>query len=295
MRNFVSFIIASIIYTALIFLILNQPSSSFSLPEFSLNWEEVAQMEFTDTDPIAELRKAEEAEAARIKAEKEAAEKARAEAKAKAEAEAAEKAEQQRKAEEKRIADLKEKERKKKELKKKEEQKKLAQQAKKFSKKESKKIAKTKTEAKNESLNKVDFGSNFRANNTWGSSNLGSNFAKTGSNLGGKSSGSNTGKVKGTGENSANYNKALQALINKNCQRRYPKKEERNGVSASLAVAFSVAPNGTLTNIRISRSSGNSLFDEAALAGVRAVGSFRPTPDGKTRAFNIPISFRPRR
>jgi TonB family protein len=52
-------------------------------------------------------------------------------------------------------------------------------------------------------------------------------------------------------------------------------------------VEFEVLPNGTFQNYRVVRSSGDTAFDQAALAAFQRVARYRPTPDGKLKRWTI--------
>ncbi|HKB90572.1 MAG TPA: cell envelope integrity protein TolA [Opitutaceae bacterium] len=57
-------------------------------------------------------------------------------------------------------------------------------------------------------------------------------------------------------------------------------------------VQFAISANGGLSNIRIVKSSGNSEFDQSAIAAFAAVGSIGPTPDGKGDTWVLDFSVR---
>ena len=63
------------------------------------------------------------------------------------------------------------------------------------------------------------------------------------------------------------------------------------GSGGTVVVSFGVSGGGGLTYARISRSSGQSGLDQAALAAVRRSGPFPPTPDQQTHTFSIPFHF----
>ncbi len=56
-------------------------------------------------------------------------------------------------------------------------------------------------------------------------------------------------------------------------------------------VAFTVAPDGRL-EFRLVASSGDPGFDQSVLAAFRAVGRYRPTPDGESYTWTIPFRSR---
>jgi len=61
------------------------------------------------------------------------------------------------------------------------------------------------------------------------------------------------------------------------------------GVSDQLkaGVTFEIAADGTISNPRIARTSGNRDFDEAVLAAFRKVRSIGPTPNGKSETWTV--------
>jgi protein TonB len=56
-------------------------------------------------------------------------------------------------------------------------------------------------------------------------------------------------------------------------------------------VTFAIGPGGGLRAARISKSSGNSALDQAALASVRRAGPFPPPPAGAKSTYSIQIYF----
>jgi protein TonB len=56
-------------------------------------------------------------------------------------------------------------------------------------------------------------------------------------------------------------------------------------------VTFAIGPGGGLRAARISKSSGNSALDQAALASVRRAGPFPPPPAGAKSIYSIQIYF----
>ncbi|SFI49095.1 energy transducer TonB [Celeribacter neptunius] len=78
-------------------------------------------------------------------------------------------------------------------------------------------------------------------------------------------------------------------------KKRYP--SAARGAKGQVTLRITVARSGALRDVAISRSSGNSTLDQAALRAVQSVGQFRPAPDslGKTSyTFTLQISFAPR-
>ena len=74
---------------------------------------------------------------------------------------------------------------------------------------------------------------------------------------------------------------------------RYPAAAGR--VTGEVLVDFTVSANGTASAIRISRSSGHTALDQAALDTVRRAAPFPAIPAGANRAswpFTVPLAFK---
>lgn len=64
------------------------------------------------------------------------------------------------------------------------------------------------------------------------------------------------------------------------------------GASGSATVTFAIGPGGAIRAARVSRSSGKTQLDQAALATVRGAGPFPPLPQGAKSTYSIQIYFR---
>jgi TonB family protein len=64
------------------------------------------------------------------------------------------------------------------------------------------------------------------------------------------------------------------------------------GVSLVAEVVFDVSATGSITNVRLSSSSGNSAFDQSVLSAFRRVASAGPTPTGQAHSFSLPFRMR---
>ncbi len=74
---------------------------------------------------------------------------------------------------------------------------------------------------------------------------------------------------------------------------RYP--SSARGSDGEAHVTFTVAADGSVSRIALSRSSGNAALDDAALAAVRRAAPFPPIPEGAGRSswtFSFPVAFR---
>lgn len=75
---------------------------------------------------------------------------------------------------------------------------------------------------------------------------------------------------------------------------RYPREAKRQGIRGDVVVSFVVAGIGGVGNIRIAKSSGFPVLDEAAKDAVRRAAPFPPIPPGAGRAswpFSVPLGF----
>ena len=59
----------------------------------------------------------------------------------------------------------------------------------------------------------------------------------------------------------------------------YPPEAGKAGVEGTAGLAFEIAKDGGLVDVRLSTSSGSEVLDQAALAAVRAGMPFPPVPD----------------
>ena len=75
---------------------------------------------------------------------------------------------------------------------------------------------------------------------------------------------------------------------------RYPKQARAKRLRGQAVVSFVVGSNGSVSGIRVARSSGHSILDNAALDTVRRAAPFPPIPSGAGRsswAFSVPLAF----
>jgi protein TonB len=70
----------------------------------------------------------------------------------------------------------------------------------------------------------------------------------------------------------------------------YPDEPKKKGISGTTTVAFSIDQNGQVSRVRVNRSSGDALLDEAALSAVQRAAPFPPPPAPANIA--IPLIFR---
>ncbi|WP_349435291.1 energy transducer TonB [Pararhizobium sp. A13] len=90
----------------------------------------------------------------------------------------------------------------------------------------------------------------------------------------------------------SNYKGKVRSKVQRHF--RYPKAADRAGIKGTVQVSFTILANGGVSNVRISKSSGSPVLDEAALDAVRGAEPFPKIPDAANRgswAFNIPLQF----
>jgi protein TonB len=88
------------------------------------------------------------------------------------------------------------------------------------------------------------------------------------------------------------YLGALVGAIHRN--KHYPRAARARRDEGKVVVSFVIRKTGRLEDIRIARSSGSELLDEAALETIRRVNPFRPLPDELRKeswALAVPIVF----
>ncbi len=104
------------------------------------------------------------------------------------------------------------------------------------------------------------------------------------------------------GENGANGRKAVagqnamsvdafRAAVLARIARNKPSTDLASLAQGVVVVTFGVGAGGEAQSARISRSSGHSILDNAALQTVRRASPFPPPPPGAPRNFNVPIRF----
>jgi protein TonB len=89
----------------------------------------------------------------------------------------------------------------------------------------------------------------------------------------------------GDGGNTAALRRLLEALQQ---AVRYPWAARRRGLEGTVVLSFRVSPEGVPVDVRVLRSSGHKMLDEAALRGLK-----RATPLPRVSGLlRVPISFR---
>ncbi|UUP15980.1 energy transducer TonB family protein [Nitratireductor thuwali] len=75
---------------------------------------------------------------------------------------------------------------------------------------------------------------------------------------------------------------------------RYPRQAKRDGLRGEVHVAFTISSGGGVTGIRIVRSSGSPVLDQAAVETVRRAAPFPAIPSAAGRTnwpFTVPLAF----
>lgn len=75
---------------------------------------------------------------------------------------------------------------------------------------------------------------------------------------------------------------------------RYPREARSKRIRGEVVVSFSVSANGGVSSVRIARSSGHSILDNAAKDAVRRAAPFPRIPAGAGRSnwsFSVPLGF----
>jgi protein TonB len=91
---------------------------------------------------------------------------------------------------------------------------------------------------------------------------------------------------------SRDYQSRLQRLVERN--KYYPLQARRNGVQGKATVSFTVRRDGKIERIVLSRSSGRSILDQAAITTIKRIGKAPPFPNDIKRTtwrFSMPISY----
>jgi protein TonB len=105
---------------------------------------------------------------------------------------------------------------------------------------------------------------------------------------GGRGDGSPTGKKAAE----RRYLDELQRAIARH--RYYPPKARKRDIEGSVTLYFVIHADGRIGDIRVARSSGSRLLDDAGLRTLERLGRFKPIPNsiGRSRwPLRVPISF----
>ncbi|WP_346908218.1 TonB family protein [uncultured Roseibium sp.] len=90
----------------------------------------------------------------------------------------------------------------------------------------------------------------------------------------------------------SNYNGKV--LVKLRRAKRYPSQARRDRLQGTATVSFTVARSGAVSGVRLARSSGHSLLDQAALEMVHRASPMPKVPDdirGSKLSFTVPVRF----
>lgn len=83
-------------------------------------------------------------------------------------------------------------------------------------------------------------------------------------------------KVNNNSAKEQQYKARLRRLIAS--QKKYPARAKRNGEEGTVVIAFTIAANGNISNISVSRSSGSHHLDQSAVNTVKKISGRLPFP-----------------
>lgn len=107
------------------------------------------------------------------------------------------------------------------------------------------------------------------------------------------SNGGSKGKVSQALGNGAEtrYKGRVRSKVQRNF--RYPKSADRAGIRGTVTVAFTISSGGGVSGVRVTRSSGSPVLDDAAVSAVQKAAPFPAIPEGGRSPwpFVIPLQF----
>ena len=74
----------------------------------------------------------------------------------------------------------------------------------------------------------------------------------------------------------ATYRRRMQSLID--ARKQYPRLAEKAEIEGSVMIAFTVLANGSISEARVTKSSGNQWLDNGALQAVMSASGILPLP-----------------
>lgn len=87
----------------------------------------------------------------------------------------------------------------------------------------------------------------------------------------------------------------FERMLTRQIDRAWKKPPDANARGLVAMVEFVVHADGTITNVRVARSSGNSSFDASAVEAVRSARGFGKPPNGQSNTYTIPFMLDERR
>ena len=108
-----------------------------------------------------------------------------------------------------------------------------------------------------------------------------------------KATGGNGGKSASNGDAlTSNYMGKVRSRIAR--KKRYPTAARRRGVTGTAVISFVIAKSGSISGLRLVRSSGSEILNEAALAMAKRAAPFPPIPESTGKSsltITLPINF----
>jgi len=98
------------------------------------------------------------------------------------------------------------------------------------------------------------------------------------------------GRQAAAGQNALTID-AFKAAVAARIARNKPSTDIAALAQGVVTVTFGIGSGGEAQSLRVARSSGHAVLDEAALQTVRKASPFPPPPPGAPRTFNVPIRF----
>lgn len=95
----------------------------------------------------------------------------------------------------------------------------------------------------------------------------------------------------GRGRSDADMNYRGLVLSHLSRHKQFPAEARSRGESGVAAVTFSISGSGSVTSVRLARSSGSSALDREVQAMVRRASPFPPPPSRQAMSFTAPVNF----
>ncbi|WP_373779181.1 energy transducer TonB [Glaesserella sp.] len=108
----------------------------------------------------------------------------------------------------------------------------------------------------------------------------------------GSPSGNATASGNSAGGNELNAYKAqLQKMLQQRAYNAYPQREKMMRKTGTVTLSFSVSSSGQVTNVNVSKSSGNTNLDNAAVKAAQSTRMNSPPPAGFPSSLIVPVRF----
>ncbi|GAB1653028.1 energy transducer TonB [Mannheimia haemolytica] len=100
----------------------------------------------------------------------------------------------------------------------------------------------------------------------------------------------NTGASSGNASELAAYKVALQRALQRKANNSYPQREKMMRKTGTVTIKFTITSPGSITNVSVLNSSGNSNLDNAAVRSAEGL-SMPPPPAGFPPTVTVPVRF----